>query len=236
MGAYALDLDAIEAALLEVQQRYASLDTRAPAVRDPMDRIVIDNLLAGYRHVGQLVADDVDLLAMGQHRHLLELNSIVLCGTDPARRDEYRRHLSATETRFYDEPDAGIVDLLEWCQVHARDDVRNRAAGAAVQILAKPQLFIEGNQRTTALFVSYLLLRAGRPPFVLNADTAGPYFACVASIRDVHRHSLGALMRLPALRRKLAALIDRQASNRYVLPRRPAPPADQPAAARPAIP
>ncbi len=214
----ALDITAIEAALLQVQRDFASLDSLAPPVRDPMDRTVIDNLMAGYRHVVHLAAEGIDLLAMGQHRHLLELNSIVLCGTDPARREEYRRHLTATEARFYDEPNAGIEALIDWCRMHMRDGVRDLAAGAAVQILAKPQLFIEGNQRTAALFISYLLMRAGLPPFVLSAATAGEYFDCAASIREIRRHGLAALLFLPGLRRRLAALITRDAASGFVLP------------------
>lgn len=47
------------------------------------------------------VADGVDLFAMGNSRHLLELNTTVLCGTDPNDRAEYARHLQMTEQRFY---------------------------------------------------------------------------------------------------------------------------------------
>ena len=61
-------------------------------------------MLAGYAFVDALVAEGVDVLALGNSKHLLELNTLVLCGTDPARRELYARHIEATEHRFYEEP------------------------------------------------------------------------------------------------------------------------------------
>ena len=75
------------------------------------------------------MADKVDIFAMGEHRHMLELNRIVLCGIDADRRNEYAAHLAATERRFYEERNAGIEDLVEWYRLHAQRPVWERAAG-----------------------------------------------------------------------------------------------------------
>ena len=56
-----------------------------------------------------------------------------------------------------------------------------------VRILSRPQLFIEGNQRTAALVMSYVVLRAGQPPFVLSARNAPDYFDPSTVIRDTDR-------------------------------------------------
>ena len=42
-------------------------------------------MLAGYAFVDTLVADGVDVFALGQLKHLLELNALVLCGASEAR-------------------------------------------------------------------------------------------------------------------------------------------------------
>jgi hypothetical protein len=41
--------------------------------------------------------------------------------------------------------------------------------------VSEPQLLIEGNHRTGALVLSYILAREGRPPFVLTAENAKAY-------------------------------------------------------------
>ena len=105
-------------------------------------------MLAGYAMVDALVGDGVDVFAMGSLKHLLELNTLVLCGTSTVRRAAFRRHIEATARRFYDERGAGIRDLVEWCSSLAGKPVWERAAGTYARLLGKPQLFIEGNHRT----------------------------------------------------------------------------------------
>jgi hypothetical protein len=184
--------------------------------RDPLDDRVIDNMLAGYTFVDALVAEGVDVLAMGQLRHLLEMNTLVLCGTDPARREMYARHLQATERRFYEEPGGGIEDLVEWHARHRRDPVWELAAGACARILGKPQLFVEGNHRTAALVMSYLLLRAGQPPFVLDPDCAARYFELSSEIRSIDKGAPGAFFPLAGIAYRLAALLTRHADPRHL--------------------
>jgi hypothetical protein len=54
----------------------------------------------------------------------------VLCGTSPARRQAYARHLEATERRFYEERQGGVEDLVEWHARHDDEPAWSRAAGA----------------------------------------------------------------------------------------------------------
>jgi hypothetical protein len=65
------------------------------------------------------------LLAMGNLRHLLELNRIVPGG---AGAGEYARHVMATERRFYEQRDGGIRDLVEWHARRELESVWKRAA------------------------------------------------------------------------------------------------------------
>jgi hypothetical protein len=86
-----------------------------------------------------------------------------------------------------------------------------------VRILSKPQLFIEGNHRTGALIMSYVLLRNGRPPFVLNVDNALAYFDPSALIRNTSKLGAIALFRLPGIKKRFAQFLEEYADDVYLL-------------------
>jgi len=212
-----VNLPAVEASLRRVQREFGGINQRLSARRDPLDDVVIDNMLAGYAFVDALVADGIDLFALGSSKHLLELNALVLCGTSPARRQVYARHLEASERRFYEERQGGVEDLVEWHARHDDEPAWSRAAGVYVRILSKPQLFIEGNHRAGALVMSYILVRDGQPPFVLSVENAGAYFDPSTVIRNTAKNSAAMLFRLPGIRRRLAALLQQHADRRHLL-------------------
>jgi prophage maintenance system killer protein len=206
----------VEAGLRRVQKAFDLVNQRLRASRDPLSDRVLDNLVAGYAHVDTLVAAGVDLFAMGSLEHLLELNTRVLCGARDEDRDAYRRHIDATAERFYGEREGGVRDVVEWSRRLERRSVWTRAAGIYVRILSQPQLFIEGNHRTGALVMSYLLVRRGRPPFVLSVENAAAYFDPSTVIRDTHKHSAAMMFRAPLVRRRLAALLRAQEDWHYL--------------------
>lgn len=212
-----LDLDRIAATLRQAQRALASTPAPHGDHRDPLDDRIVANMLAGYGYVEWLVGAGIDVFAMGHHRHLLELNRLALCGTDPQQRSEYEAHLAATEQRFYAEPQAGIEDLVEWYRVHLGLSVWERAAGVYIRTLNEPQLFIEGNHRTGALAMSYVLLREGEPPFVLSPANAAEYFAPARTVREIRKHSIAALVRVPRLRRRLARMLIRESNPDFLL-------------------
>jgi prophage maintenance system killer protein len=200
-----------------VQAEFARINQRLSAHRDPLDDRVVDNMLAGYAFADALVAAGTDMLALGHVKHLLELNTLVLCGRSAARRAAHAGHLAASERRFYEEREAGIQDVVEWYARHADAPAWSRAAGVYVRMLSKPQLFIEGNHRTGVLVMSSILLREGQPPFVLSVENAAAYFEPSTVIRDIHKHSPASLFRAPRIRRRLAALLREHADHRYLL-------------------
>jgi hypothetical protein len=211
-----LNLRAVEATLRSAQCLLGDGAGDLGGVRDPMDDRVVENMVAGYAFVDALVTEGVDVLAMGQLRHLLELNTLVLCGTDPARREVYARHLQATEKRFYEEPGGGIEDLVEWHARHRREAAFDLAAGAGARVVSKPQLFVEGNHRTAALLMSYLLLRLDRPPFVLAPDSVVSYFELSSEARSIDKSAPGAFFPLAGVAHRLAALLARAADPRHL--------------------
>ena len=211
-----LNLDVIEASLRRLQAEFDSINSQLSWQREPMSDEVVDNLLAGYAYVDALVDAGIDVFVMGRHQHLLELNTLVLCGRNSARRAEFAAHIEATERHFYEEREGGIEDIVEWRSRHRDESAWKLAAGLNVRILSKPQLFIEGNHRTGALIVSYILLQAGLPPFVLTVENALAYFDPSTVIRNTSKLGPMALFRLPGIRQRFARFLEEQADSRYL--------------------
>ena len=205
-----LNLQLIEASLRRVQHDFPWAIQGLSFSRDRMDDEVVENLLSGYALVGQLLEDKVDLFALGNSAHLLELNTRVLCGTNEQKRYEYKKHIEANNRFFYERSDAGIQDLSDWYALHSHESVWCRAAGIYIRILTEPQLFIEGNDRTGSLVMSYLLAKEGHPPFVLNLSNAKAYFDSSALIKNMPRNSLSRLYHLPRLKVRIADFLKNQ--------------------------
>ncbi|MEZ1315088.1 hypothetical protein QIW53_03640 [Pseudomonas fluorescens] len=208
-----LDLPAIERALRELQSRFVELSAQFTEPRDPLTDEVLQNVLDGYALIDDYVANDVDLFHLQNLNLMLEINATVLCGKDPARRLEYAPHLAATEAHFFNNLEGGIKDLYNWYCAYHSESIWKRAAGVYVRILSKPQLFIEGNHRSGSLIVSYLLMRAGLPPFVLTLHNAKGYFNPSSVIRNSAKHGVKSLYELPKIKKKYAAFLEDQSPD-----------------------
>ena len=181
-----------------------------------MDDDVLRNLLDGYAWIDRLVVEGADPFALGNSERMLVLNHLVLCGAAWNRNAEFRRHLGATEAYFYEQREGGIADLMQWYAVHEDDDAWKLAAGVYVRVLSEPQLYIEGNHRTGALLASFLLMRAGHPPFVLTVDNAPGYFDPSTLIKKTKKRAVSALFRLPKIRRRFAEFLRSHADARFL--------------------
>ena len=220
MGPSRLNLLAIESSLLTVQADFARINATLSMQRDPMSDEVRANMMAGYRFVDDALASGIDLFELGHSRRLLELNTLVLCGIDEDKRKDFAEHVASTEQWFYGQESGGIGLLMEGLQRHNGFDVWRRAAGVYIQVLSQPQLYIEGNHRTGALIMSYLLAREGQPPFVLSVDNAKAYFDPSSLAKGTNRQGIGRLVRLPKLRKRFAHLLKVSADAGYLLPSR----------------
>ena len=130
-------------------------------------------------------AERVDVFAYGQSRHLLELNHRVLCGVTPESGGVRfaRRRLAGRPPRrgsMTSGEESGIGELRRLGTGGPHPAARRGlAAGAFVDAVSTPQLFVEGNRRTALLVASYLLARGGLPPVVVRA-AGWPAFEAVA--------------------------------------------------------
>jgi prophage maintenance system killer protein len=212
-----LNLNAIEVSLRNLEARFLEINKSLRARRDSLDPGIVANMMAGYRFVDNLLAQRVDLLAMGNLKLFLEMNALVLFGSDEVTRSGAAFQLAASEKRFYDQEGGGIRDVVEWYDLHRANSAWRRAAGVYISILSEPQLFIEGNHRTGALVMSYILARDGRPPFVLTAENAKAYLDPSTLITETRKHSLAALFKIPKIKRDFANFLKEQADRKYLV-------------------
>ena len=208
------DLVAIEASLRKLEVHFPEINKVLKSRRESLDPSIVSNMIDGYHFVDSLLARHVDLFAMGNLELFLELNALVLCGRDAGARAKATSHLAATERRFYEQEGGGIRDVVEWYTVHRADTPWRRAAGVYIAILSEPELFIEGNHRTGALVMSYILARDGCPPFVLSVENAQAYLDPSSLITSTRKHRFD-LMRVRKLKRYFANFLKEQAAQKY---------------------
>jgi hypothetical protein len=214
---FRLNLPAIEACLRHVQRDFRRINEQLNDYRDPMTDEVVGNMMAGYGRVDGAIEQGIDLFAPGNSRHVLELNDVVLCRGDRSGQCCSPEHFEANERHFYDDRQGGFRDLVEWHELHRADSPWDRAAGIYVRVLSAPQLYIEGNHRTGALIMSYLLAREGRPPFVLTVDNARAYFDPSSLIKNTRKRSFAMLFKIPGIRKNFARFLRKQADDRFLL-------------------
>src|SRR5262245_36994726 len=216
MKPYRLDLKAIEQSLRDVQREFPKINEVLHSRRDSMTDEVVENMLAGYGFIDRAVANRTDLFTLRHVADLLELNHIVLCGVDQNVRQEYQTHIEAATQRFHEQEEFNIGDILRWYYRHEHESPWKRAAGVYVRILSQPQLYIEGNHRTGALIMSYILVRDGKAPFVLTVDNAKAYFDPSTLVKETKKTATTLLTKLPRMKKRFAEFLRAQAQERYL--------------------
>ncbi|MGO9238785.1 MAG: hypothetical protein ACLP4V_33540 [Methylocella sp.] len=212
-----INLPAIEHALRHLQRAFPQINKDLFDRRDPLDDEVIINMLEGYAAVDCLICDGVDIFAMGHLHYWLELNTIVLCGRDASVRQRHHRLVEVTASRFYEQPDGGIRDIMDWYAANRGKSVWRRAAGVYIRILSEPQLFIEGNHRAGALIMSYLLAREGRAPFVLTDKNAREFFNPSSVFKKTKKRSVLMRIKMPGLTSAFADYLKHQANDGFLV-------------------
>lgn len=155
--------------------------------KEPLSVDIIRRLMNGYAYVNDMLREGVDLFNYGSSGHWLELNHLVLCGSTPERREQFRVHIEQTERRFYDDSIGGIGERIEWLLRNRTSTPEALAAGIFLQITSSPQLFIEGNRRTATLVASYALVSHGLPPIVVTDHSYHSFFALTDGCKRIDR-------------------------------------------------
>jgi len=207
--------------LVEIDAALAELGATPRVVLDaagsdePMTADAVRRVGEGYRFLDALLADRTEIFVYGGSGTILELNHRVLCGVTPERRRQFADHVAETERWFYDRPE-GMAALYDWLQRNRTRPPVPFAAGLFVQVVSRPQLFIEGNGRTAALLAGYVLARAGLPPFVVTAARYPAYRALAERCSAIDRTRLTSAFALAGATARMTAFLQEAADPRFL--------------------
>lgn len=208
------DIDKIDAALCDFQAHFTEINDRLSLHREDLTRGMIDKILQAYLFLNHLLDQKVDIFSLAGLHSLLELNHIVLCGTDRRTRLEYHSHILETRKTFH----KGVRLAQKWVEEHSGDGKPYTcAAGFYAMALSQPQLFIEGNHRTENVVLNYLLISAGEPPFVITAANAFDYLELSGKIKfsDKKKITRGKWA-IPGLRKAFIHFLKTEADSCYL--------------------
>lgn len=180
------NLNAVEQSLLDVEKNWRKiddeLDRKKIGRRDaPFDSVIRTRMLAAYNYLDHLLRKGVAPFSMEGISEILELDNLVLYGTDFTLRLQYNQAIVANSEKF----NKNIEPIEKWYLKHMKGQPHplKVAAEVYVAVLGHPQLFIEGNHRVGSLISSWISMYNGRPPFVLSPKNAIAYFAPSAEIK-----------------------------------------------------
>lgn len=212
----AMNLPEIEGALTRLMEEAARPDADGFANKEPLSSDIVRRMMNGYAYVDRLLRDGVDLFSHGSSHHWLELNHLVLCGTTPERREQFRQHIEETERRFYDDSVGGIGERMEWLSRRRTDGPAALAAGIFLHIASSPQLFIEGNCRTATLIASWALVSHGLPPIVVTDRNHRAFFALTDACKHIERLRWGQAVMFRRESGRIEEFILATADRRYL--------------------
>jgi len=213
---YQLRLDLIEASLREVQVDFERINGTLRMRREPIADVIVENMLAGYAYLNELLLNKINIVREENKHHVLELNQRVLCGTDEGVRFEFANHMRQTAIRFYNQSDCNICKIVQWNRKHKSDSAWERAARTYTYMLSRPQLFFEGNHRTGALVMSGILAHEGLPPFVLTTENANAYFDPSTLAKLTEKSFFTKLYKLPTITKNFTKFLKKQADRRFL--------------------
>lgn len=174
-----LDTAAIYGNLKKVQRVYPSINRTVNCARDEFSDLVINNLMTAYEYINyQMLSNKNQDISSD---NMLQLNYRVHMGNSRTLQLEYSKFIANTNDKFF----LYIGKLMQWYSKKSTnpEDPYATAAGLYVRILARPQLFIDGNHRTGALVASYELLLSNENPFILTPENAITFFNLASDIK-----------------------------------------------------
>ena len=216
MSKVRLNLPAIDESLRLFQSNFEAINQSLRIPRSPLTDESRFNMMEGYAFIDQLLADGINLYEPGNASRLLELNTLVLCGSSEKVRQENRQHIEATYNQFYERQSGEIDQLIAMLRNDFSFNIWRRAASVYIHILAQPQLYIEGNHRTGALLMSYILVSEGKPPFVLNRNNASSYFDPSSLAKEVSVHGIDTIYYIPRLTVQFSRLLKSCSQETYL--------------------
>ena len=213
-----LNLPEIRQSLINLKSNITTLNHSLSAELPGLSTFSLDNMITGYKLIGSYVIEENDLISLGRSVDIFEINVTVLYG-NLAQRDnqEFKKQIKANEKYFFEKTNSGIGDFIEFHERQSFSTPWLEAAEMYIRLMLQPQLFVEGNHRTGALLISYVLLRNNLPPFVLNIENAKSFFEFSAIMGSHRRKSIWTRFKRSHLVKQFAEYLKTACDSRYLL-------------------
>lgn len=203
----------IEASLRDFSGQFAEINDTLAMRREVLTAGMVDQIIEGYEFLNSLLAKGMDLFTPAGLNALLEMNHLVLCGSDKTTRTQYYEHLNETRKSFLKK----IRPIKEWVLARKEsEDPFRLATGFYTQVLSHPQLFLEGNHRTGNILLNYLLVSRGTPPYVVSVDTARAYLDLSGEIKFTAKDKSLNSIRMAGHRKRFARFLQESVDPVYL--------------------
>ena len=203
----------IESSLRRFSSEFAAINDRLAMRRETFTDLMANQIIEAYEFLNSLLGKEMDLFTPAGLNALLEMNHIVLCGSDKETRALYYQHLNETRKSFLKK----IKPIKEWVLGRrANEDPFKLATGFYTRMLSHPQLFLEGNHRTGNILLNYLLVSRNTAPYVVSVDTAQLYLNLSGDIKFTDKDKGLDSMRMPGHRKRFAHFLKESVDRRYL--------------------
>ncbi len=211
---YCFHLSAIEKSLKHFKKEFPKINESLAMRREEFTDLMTDQILEAYEFLNSLLLKEMDIFTPAGLYALLEMNHIVLCGSDQKTRMQYYQHLSETRKSFL----LRIKPIKQWViRKHHSYDPFKLAAGFYSQMLSRPQLFLEGNHRTGNILLNYLLVSKGAPPYIVSADDAHIYLDLSGDIKFTEKGNFDTALRMPGHRKRFQMFLREHVSQCFMM-------------------
>lgn len=199
---------------MQFQTAFPSINDRLAMRREELTVGMVHHIVIAYDFLNSLLAKEMDLFTPAGLHALLELNHIVLCGTDRDTRAQYYQHLQETRKSFLSK----IKPIKEWVlKKRKENDAYALATGFYSRQLSRPQLFLEGNHRTGNIILNYLLISRNSAPYIVSVDDAHTYLDISGDIKFTDNdNTLDTALRMPGHRKRFRAFLKDRVSERFL--------------------
>ncbi len=207
-------IESIKTALKDFQSAFPDINNKLAMRREDVSNVMVDQIVDAYVFLNDLLEKDIDIFTPAGLHSLLEMNHIVLCGTDPEERMNYYHHINETRNRFL----KGIKPIRKWVLDNIeKTNPWKLATGFYSLILSQPQLFLEGNHRTGNILLNYLLVSKGASPYIITPETAIEYLDISGDIKFTNKdNTWGSNISLPGHRKRFIAMLKEQTNSRFL--------------------
>ena len=213
-----LNLPEIRQSLIHIKTHINTLNQSLSADLPELSTFSLDNMVTGYQLIASYAEEESDLISLGRSADIFEINITVLYGNQEHRdNQEFKSQIKANEKYYFEKTNSGIGDFIDFHDRHHFSTPWQEAAEMYVRLMLQPQLFVEGNHRTGALLISYILLRNKLPPFVLNLDNAKLFFEYSSNISSHRRRSVWMLLNRSQMVKQFAEYLEANSNSEYLL-------------------